>query len=209
MKHKVRGKSLQKPAFLSYPEVIKKISSSSLLMFLIRFNIFAIPLYFILLTGMMSEPLMQLTTQLAFVLLRATGISASLNDNIISVSVSNGSFGAYVSWDSTGWKSMLALAALIFATSFSLRKKLFGLLLLPVVYCINILRIWFMFFIVTIDASYFELAHLTIWSWGLIFTILLLWIVWMKFVGRKEPNMFGADKKLKKWNESKDRERFR
>lgn len=175
MRHKVRRKRLAQAHF-----IIKKINSSASLMFLIRFNAFAIPLYLILITGAKFEPLMQLTTQVAFSLLRATGISAELHDSVISVPTDSGSFGAYVSWDSTGWKSMLALAALIFATGFSLRKKMHGLLLIPLVYLINILRIWFMFFIVTINAAYFELAHITIWSWGLIFTILLLWIIWMK-----------------------------
>jgi exosortase/archaeosortase family protein len=149
-------------------------------MFLVRFNIFAVPLYIILITGIKFEPLMQFTTYMAFELLRFTSIDAHLRNNIISVPVSNGNFGAYVSWDSTAWKSMLALAALVFATTFPLRKKLMGLLLVPIVYLVNIVRIWFMFFIVTIDVSYFELAHITIWSWGLIFTILLLWALWMK-----------------------------
>jgi len=159
---------------------ISEMRSSSLLMFIVRFNIFAVPLYALLVTGIKSEPLMQLTTYLAFTMLRATGINAQLHDYIISVPVSNGDFGAYVSWDSTGWKSMLALAALIFATTFPLRKKMLGLLLVPLVYLVNILRIWFMFFIVTINVAYFEIAHITIWSWGLIFTILLLWVIWMK-----------------------------
>lgn len=158
---------------------IKRINTS-LLAFLIRFNIFAVPLYIILITGAKFEPLMQLTTQLAFAFLRTTGISAELHGSVISVPTDSGSFGAYVSWDSTGWKSMLALAALIFATGFPLRKKMYGLFLIPLVYLINILRIWFMFFIVTINAGYFEIAHITIWSWGLIFTILLLWVIWMK-----------------------------
>ena len=198
----VAGKKRPKTAVLFYIAV-RKITSSALLMFLIRFNIFALPLYAILLSGAKFEPLMQLTTQLAFAVLRLTGIQAQLSGSIISVPVNDGTFGAYVSWDSTGWKSMLALAALIFATSFSLRKKLFGMLLLPVVYLVNILRIWFMFFVATVNAAYFDIAHLTIWSWGLILTILALWIVWMKWATRT-----GAEKKLKKWEES-HRARFR
>jgi exosortase/archaeosortase family protein len=154
--------------------------SRRVLIFLAKFNIFAIPLYAILLSGFQLVQLMQLTTHLAFAFLRLTGINAELHGDIISVPVSNGNFGAYVSWDSTGWKSMLALLALIFATDFPSRKKLVGLMLLPAVYLINILRIWFMFFIVTVNVAYFEFAHLTVWSWGLIFSILALWVLWMK-----------------------------
>ena len=151
-----------------------------LLRFLIKFNIFALPLYAILLTDVKFQPLMDLTTQIAFAVLRLTGIGAVLNGDVISVPVTDGTFGAYVSWDSTGWKSMLALASLIFATDFPFRKKMYGALLLPVVYAINIFRIWFMFYIATINAAYFELAHVTIWSWGLIFAVLALWLIWMK-----------------------------
>lgn len=179
-KHKYGGERRTTHRVPILPYIIKKISSSELLMFIIRFNIFAVPLYLILISGAEFEPLMKLTTELAFALLRLTGINANLHDYIISVPVSTGSFGAFVSWDSTGWKSMLALTALIFATGFSLKKKLLGLALIPLVYSINIFRIWFMFFIVTVNPAYFELAHITIWSWGLIFTILLLWVIWVK-----------------------------
>lgn len=190
------GKKNAQTPLLSYQRLMKKITSSALLMFLIRFNIFAVPLYVILLSGAKFEPLMQLTTQLAFAALRLTGMNAHISGSIISVPATGGAFGAYVSWDSTGWKSMLALAALIFATTFSLRKKLFGLLLLPVVYFVNILRIWFMFFVATVNAAYFDIAHLTVWSWGLIFTILALWIIWMRKF--PESSMSGAGRKLKR-----------
>ena len=155
-------------------------NSKDALRFLVRFNLFAVPLYVILLTKFEFLPLMQLTTQLAFALLRVTGIGAELDNYIIRVPVEGGHFGAFVSWDSTGWKSMLALFALIFATAAPLRKKLRGLVLIPVVYAINLARIWFMFYIATVNIDYFDIAHITVWSWGLIIAILLLWFFWLK-----------------------------
>ncbi len=151
-----------------------------LLMFLLRLNLFAIPLYAILISGVTFEPLMAATTHAAFSLLRLSGVDATLNGDIISVPVNDGSFGGYVSWDSAGWKSMLAFFALVFATDFGLRKKMLGLLLVPAIFLLNVLRVWFMFYIATINVAYFELAHITVWSWGLILAVLALWAVWMK-----------------------------
>ena len=160
--------------------VQQKTAVKEAIIFLVRFNLFSIPLYAVILAGFQSGFLMDITSNIVVALLSSTGIETTMHGNIIAVPVKDGNFGAFVSWDSTGWKSMLAMFALIFATAFPLRKKLMGLALIPVVYAVNILRIWFMFFISTVDTNYFALAHLTIWSWGLIFTVLALWVLWMK-----------------------------
>lgn len=153
-----------------------------LLVFFIRLNIFAIPLYLILYSGYQSELLMEITTKLAYAAVSGS-MDASLQGSIITIPVENGFWGARVSWDSTGWKSALAMLALVFATDFPLRKKIYGLLLLPLVYAANILRIWLMFFAVkSYGIGYFALFHTIIWSWGLIFTILVLWAAWMKYL---------------------------
>ncbi len=161
-------------------KAIRGADIRGILVFLLKLNLFAIPLYAIILSGARSELLMQVTTAIAFSMLRITGVDAGLDNGVISVPVSGGSFGGYVSWDSTGWKSMLALFALVFATDFGIRKKLLGLTLIPALFFINALRVWFMFYIATINVAYFEIAHITIWSWGMIFAVLGLWILWMK-----------------------------
>ncbi len=161
--------------YLARKRAVKKI-----IIFLAKLNLFSIPLYAAILSGFQWTPLMEITTQITLAFLQATGIETTMLGNLITIPVNEGSFGAFVSWDSTGWKSMLALLALMFATEFPMRKKLSGLALLPVVYALNIIRIWFMFFISTVSTRYFELAHLTVWSWGMIFAVLGLWILWMK-----------------------------
>ncbi len=151
--------------------------------FLIKFNLFAIPLYLVIISGFTWPFMMQVTQGIAFAVLRLIGVDAEIADGFIVVPVSNGNFAATVSWDSTGWKSMLAFFALVFATDFSLRKKFIGLLFIPMIYGINILRIVFMFFFVSkYDVAYYNILHETLWSWGLIITILVLWIAWMKYV---------------------------
>lgn len=152
----------------------------SVLRFLVKFNLFAIPLYLILVSGYQSKLLMDATTDISYALISAA-MPAERNGPLMIIPAEGGSWSAYVSWDSTGWKSMLALFALVFATEFPLRKKIIGLAFIPFVYMINILRIWFMFFFVhNYGTGGFPLVHATIWSWGLIITILLFWIAWMK-----------------------------
>ena len=153
-----------------------------ILKFLIRFNLFAIPLYLIIISGFQLGFLKDLTTDLSLVLMKITGMDASLSGNLISIPVENGSFAAIIDWDCTGWKSMLALFALIFATDFSLRKKLYGLVFIPIVYMVNLLRIWFMFYFVSgFGLLYYDIVHAIVWSWGLIFVILVFWVIWMRF----------------------------
>ncbi len=152
----------------------------TVLKFLVKFNLFAIPLYLILFSGYQSRLLMDVTTDISYAAIKAAMPAERSGPNMI-IPVEGGFWSAYVSWDSTGWKSMLALFALIFATDFSLRKKMLGLVFIPLVYAVNILRIWFMFFFVhNYGTGIFPLVHATVWSWGLIITILVLWVAWMK-----------------------------
>lgn len=154
---------------------------TQILAFLIKFNLLAIPLYIILMSGFQWTALNQATESAVFNMLIASGVPASISDQFITIPIENGNFAGDVNWDCTGWKSMYALFALIFATAFSLRKKIYGLLFIPVVYLINLVRIWFMFwFVYTYGAAYYSVIHATIWSWGLIAAILALWLVWMR-----------------------------
>ncbi len=162
-------------------KIKKRKNLYRVLMFFVRLNILAIPLYLVLQAGYQSAFLMDATTVLAYRLVKAS-MPAEMQGGIITIPVENGVWGARVSWDSTGWKSMLAVAALIFATDFPFRKKALGLVLIPLVYAANVLRIWLMFFAVRqYGIEYFSLFHTVIWSWGLIFTILVLWVAWMKY----------------------------
>ena len=153
------------------------------LRFLVRFNLFAIPLYAIMLSGAALPALMHLTQALAFGGLHVIGVPASVSGGFIAVPVSGGNFAATVSSDSTGWKSMLALLALIFATDFALDKKLKGLLLLLVIYALNVTRIIFIFYAVHAwGIEYFAALHETLWSLGMILAVLALWYFWIKRV---------------------------
>ncbi len=160
----------------------RKEKEYRILRFLIRFNLFAIPLYALLLLDWQSGLLQSITADITYNLLQATGIAAERTGNFIAIQLQNGSWGAFINWDCTGWKSFLALFALIMATDFPARAKAKGLvILLPALFAVNIARIVFMFhFARGFDLAYFELAHATIWSWGLIAAILVFWVIWIK-----------------------------
>ena len=169
--------------YKKYRPVVRRKILSRILKFFIKLNIFAIPLYLILITNYQSLQFMEFTASASFGIMKAIGIPATIDGTMMTIPLTEGSFAAYVSWDSTGWKALLAFFALVFATDFSWRKKFYGLFLLPIIYFINVLRIVFMFYAVhNFGAGSFDFFHATLWSWGLIFTILFLWVIWLRYV---------------------------
>ena len=152
------------------------------LRFFIKFNLFAIPLYIILFEGWTLVELQRLVADVTMAALTALGYNPSINGFTISIPVIHGDWAAVINWDCTGWKSLLAFFALVMATDFPNKRKALGLLLLPAIFVINLLRIIFMFFYVkTYDLANYQLVHNIVWSWGLILTILVLWMIWMKW----------------------------
>ena len=150
--------------------------------FLIRLNLFALPFYAITATGIQSHALVELTQGLSVLLMQATGIPVTIGGSLMAVPVEGGTWAAYVSWDSSGWKSMLVFFALLMATDAPLKKRLCGLLLIPVLYAINLLRIWFMFFFVrAFGLEHYELVHGTLWSWGMVVALLAAWLLWKRW----------------------------
>ncbi len=166
-----------------------------LVKFLVKFNLFAIPLYIILFTGWTFVQLQQLTVDLSYQILVITGAEPAVSDFLISIPIKNGNWAAFINWDCTGWKSMIAFFALIMSTPFTMRKKMYGLLLIPLIYVINLVRIFFMFLYVrTFDLANYQLVHSVVWSWGLILAILLLWVLWLRTNGfeRLEKTIYSA-----------------
>jgi len=155
------------------------------LWFLIKFNIFAIPLYIIMITGFVFYGMQEFVANIVSFLLNSTGIPASLSGINIIIPVLGGFFSAEIIWDCVGWKSLLAFFALVFATDLSLRKKLWAMTLLPVIFVINIIRLWFMFFYVyNFGLDGYSFVHAVVWSWGLIITIVILWILWLRWASK-------------------------
>ncbi len=85
-----------------------------------------------------------------------------------------------VTRDSTAWKSMLAVAALVLATEFRWKKKIKGAVIGVVfVFVVNIIRISSMIFMVIVLGFSYEMVHTFLWRWGLTFFIFLYWYFWL------------------------------
>lgn len=165
---------------------------AQLLSFLIKLNLFAIPLYAILILDLSFAPMQKLIADATFSLLSAAGFSPSINGLLISIPIKNGNWGAFINWDCTAWKSMLAFFALVMATKGRqtdvqstpswFKGKAAGLMMfLPLIFAANLLRIFFIFYYVrTFDLAYYQIVHDVVWSWGMIFAVLAFWLVWMK-----------------------------
>ena len=153
-----------------------------ILRFFIKFNLFAIPLYIILYEGWTLVEMQMVIRNATVWILTAIGLNPNVHDLLISIPIKNGSWGAVINWDCTGWKSILAFFALVMATDYPAKRKLAGLVLLPIIFAVNLLRIAFMFFYVhTFDLANYQVVHAVIWSWGLILTVIALWLIWMKW----------------------------
>jgi len=166
------------------------ITNKKLLMFvkfIVLLNVFAIPLYAILLSGAQLHELTSFTSDVAYAMVEATGLEPQMVGELITIPIENGRWAASVDWDCTAWKSMLAFFALVMSTGIaaglSRKKMLIGMVFIPIIYVVNLIRIWFMFvFVKTYDLAYFDIVHTLVWSWGLIILILIFWILWMKYV---------------------------
>jgi exosortase/archaeosortase family protein len=154
-----------------------------ILRFLILFNIFSLPLYFFSQLNFSLYPLQQNVASLTTFLLESIGIDVNLQNNLISIYTSDGMFAGFIDRDCVGMKMILGFLALCFATEGNIRKKLKSLLFLPLIYIVNVLRVFLVFFLVYLFGSgSFNLIHGIIFNIITVFTIIIFWIVWIKFV---------------------------
>lgn len=140
------------------------------------------PLYAILLSGYQSGQLIEATADIVEAFLLTAGIEFSRAGLMFSVPVQYGNWAAVINWDCVGWKSMLAVFALVMSTDCPLRRKMKGLaVLLPAVYLANILRIVFLvWYVAAYDIAYFAAVHAVLWSWGMVLIVAVSWASWLR-----------------------------
>ena len=154
-----------------------------ILWFLLRFNLLAIPLYLAIYSNFSFQPLQTLFAQMTADILKAQDYVVQQNNQILTIPAGNTIYSIDVSWDSTGWKSLYALAALVLAVPAStINNKLRFLAIgLPTIFILNLLRI-----VTTISIAlnfgfqYFDIVHTVLWREGLIIAVVVLWYVWLK-----------------------------
>jgi exosortase/archaeosortase family protein len=151
-----------------------------ILLFLLKFNLLAIPLYIVLYFNFSFSPLQNFLAYLIFQTLKILGYNTSLNGYFLIIQ--NFPEIIEISWDSTGWKSLYALTALVLATPLSnfYKKVKFLILALPTLFLINYVRILTTILIsIKFGLKYFEIIHTFLWREGLIFAIIAIWALYL------------------------------
>jgi len=153
------------------------------LVFMLKLLAFAIPLYAVMSFEGIMLPLQEVVSSNVHSLLQYMGFNAARDGFLIK----SGGIAFFVSEDCTGWKSMLFLAALMFAVpGVRMRKRLIGVAVgIPAIYAGNLLRI---LAVVLVWHNYGPaaagLVHDYFWQAGLISLVLALWISWLAWAGK-------------------------
>lgn len=144
--------------------------------FLALFTVLAGPFYLMLHSGWNAEPVRAATASVAAEVLSLAGLDVYSAGSFIH----GDRLVLDVTRDSTGWKSLLALTALVLATGRPLRQTVQGLLVgVGVLFAANILRITTMFYAVTVYSVSYEWMHTVLWRWGLTVVVLVTWLWWI------------------------------
>lgn len=151
--------------------------------FLVKFNLLAIPLYTVLYLNL-SFPLLQtFFATLSYNTIKIFGYNVTQDGFWLTTFTENGVQKIEISWDSTGWKSMYALAALVIATPISnfFRKLRFIPIGILMIFLINYLRITSTILIsLKFGFHYFDIVHLFLWREGLILAVVAIWYLWFR-----------------------------
>lgn len=160
----------------------------TVLEFLIMFNLLAIPMHILTLPSIDFFFIELVEAQQTSLLLNLTGIphSVSINHNYYTGQdmpvIILGARSLGIDKPCTGYRSVLALMALILATpGIILNKKLKGLLLLPVVYLVNTVRLYIVALVSISNPDLVEIVHIVLWREGLIAIVILLWYAWFSW----------------------------
>ncbi len=159
----------------------------SLAVFLVKLNLLAIPLYAIIYYNLSFVQFQDFVATIAFYLLKIFGYNFSIEGHSLFLFSQEQFVQVDISWDSSGWKSLYVLSALVAATPSVVwkRKLKFLAFALPTLFTVNIVRI-----LTTIIVSlsfgaesfekYFDFMHLFLWSSVSIITVLAMWYVFLR-----------------------------
>jgi exosortase/archaeosortase family protein len=157
----------------------------TILAFLARLLLLAVPLYFIIIFADLWLLQAAVASQASW-LLSSLGFPVMQNGTEVTV----GTFAFVISKDSTGWKSLLFFSALVISVPrITGRKRLIGLAIgLPLLWIANLSRVIAIVLVQSslgLEAALF--AHDVLWQWGLIATVLGLWTGWFYWATRQKP----------------------
>lgn len=156
-------------------EKIKK-----LVRFLVLFNLLAIPMYAVLLSGAQLPALQSVTTDAVYSIFQALGYSAERAGFTITFTAPLQT-SIVIDMDCTAWKSMYAFAALVLATPGKMGWKRRLVLILAGVlalFALNVVRI-----VSTVAAAAafgiatLDVVHTVLWREGMILAVVAMWLV--------------------------------
>ncbi|MFB6076054.1 MAG: archaeosortase/exosortase family protein [Candidatus Aenigmatarchaeota archaeon] len=149
----------------------------SILYFVIKMLLFSIPLYIIIWTGWESLTYQNFITHQIKRILNLLGIVTMGSGNYFTT---NG-LQFLISWDCTGWKSILFFIALIISTPTKFTKKIIGIIVgLYGLFVTNILRIVILIELAILyGKDFFLFAHDILWQLFGITIVLVFWISWI------------------------------
>ena len=154
-----------------------------ILVFLVRFNILAIPLYFFLIFPFDTFAIQAFTAKIIAAMLSLSGVSVAVVDGITFYLPAHNWYIQIIK-DCIGWKSMLALFGMIFAVrGIGIKKRLYGMLAgVPLIFALNLIRIYSSILITTkVGIMHYYLIHDFLWQFGLVAVVLGIWWGWMKW----------------------------
>ncbi|MBI2005460.1 MAG: archaeosortase/exosortase family protein [Candidatus Aenigmarchaeota archaeon] len=151
--------------------------------FLATFNLLAIPLYIGIYTNFSFDPLKELNARMVSATLNFFGYNTHPDGSMVNLVSDDVTQKIDISWDSTGWKSMYAIAALIMSTPISKisRRMKFALVGVASIFLINYIRLVTTILIsVRFGFDLFDIIHTVLWREGLILAVVGIWLVWVR-----------------------------
>lgn len=167
----------------------------NVLKFLLKFLVLSIPLHFLIWIDFDAAYLQALVAKIVEFMLHASGIGAVREGSVIYSATKTGDLTVKIIKDCVGWKSILALFGLMFASPgnspSSLKAKAIGFILrAPLVFAANIFRIYSTIAITVITGlSSWKPVHEFLWEVGLMAVVILIWVQWLRSAEKKRRLM--------------------
>ncbi len=155
----------------------------NIFIFLLRFLVLAIPLHVLLWLNFDAHILQVVTVNSVSFLLSLFSVSHKVIDVFLIVYFGSVPWPIEIIKDCVGWKSFMAVCALIFAVrKVSAKKRIKGILIAaPIIFTGNIFRIFTSIYLsVTFGYKWFDFIHNFLWQWGLIALVIVIWWVWLE-----------------------------
>lgn len=100
----------------------------------------------------------------------------------------NNGFGVSIEAGCNGVEASILLIAAMLAFPSAWRQKLFGILIgLVTIHVLNLARIISLFYIGQWDRELFEWAHLYIWQALIMLDVLIVFLLWLRYLVRTQP----------------------